>query len=169
MWECYVLLLCPRGKTHTHTHTLYIDTHWVHHTHKKSLGNSLAVQWLELCTSIAGAWVPSLARELTSCKPCDMVKKKVLIPRTISLLSPWNSPGKYTGMNRHSLLQGISLTQGLSPSLLHCRQTVNRLSHQGNPQCNSTQTLIKKKWNPSVYNVGPWSYHAKRNKLERTK
>ena len=89
--------------------------------------------------------------------------------KLISLLSPWNSPGKYTGMNRHSLLQGISLTQGLSPSLLHCRQTVNRLSHQGNPQCNSTQTLKKKKWNPSVYNVGPWSYHAKRKQARKNK
>ena len=83
---CYV----PEGK-YTHTHTLYIDTHWVHHTHKKSLGNSLAVQWLELCTSIAGAWVPSLARELTSCKPCDMVKKKVLIPRSWKINWAWQS------------------------------------------------------------------------------
>ena len=30
----------------------------------------------------------------------------------------------------HCLLQGIFLTQGLNPSLLHCRQTLNRLSHK---------------------------------------
>ena len=36
-------------------------------------------------------------------------------------------------MNCHSLLQGIFLTQGSSPGLLYCRQTLYRLSHQGSP------------------------------------
>ena len=44
---------------------------------------------------------------------------------------PWNSPGKNTGVVSHSLLQGIFLTQGLNPSLLHCRQILYHLSHQG--------------------------------------
>ena len=44
-------------------------------------------------------------------------------------LCPWNSPGKNTGVGCHSLLQGIFLTQGLNPGLLHCRQTLYRLSH----------------------------------------
>ena len=35
------------------------------------------------------------------------------------LLCPWNSPGKNTGVGIYSLLQGIFLTQGLNPSLLH--------------------------------------------------
>ena len=39
------------------------------------------------------------------------------------LLCPWNSPGKNTGVGCQSLLQGIFLTQGLNPGLLHCRQT----------------------------------------------
>ena len=38
---------------------------------------------------------------------------------------PWDSPGKNTGVGCHFLLQGICLTQGLNPGLLHC-------SHQGN-------------------------------------
>ena len=33
----------------------------------------------------------------------------------------------------HSLLQGIFLTQGLYPGLLHCRQSLYSLSHQGSP------------------------------------
>ena len=37
------------------------------------------------------------------------------------LFCPWNSPGKNTGMGSHSLLQGIFLTQGSNPGLLHCR------------------------------------------------
>ena len=36
---------------------------------------------------------------------------------THSLLCPWDSPGKNTGLGGHSLLQGIFLTQGLNPSL----------------------------------------------------
>ena len=35
------------------------------------------------------------------------------------LLSPWDSPGKNTGVGCHFLLQGIFPTQGLNPSLLH--------------------------------------------------
>ena len=38
------------------------------------------------------------------------------------------------GMGCHFLLQGIFLTQGSSPSLLHCRQMLYRLSHQGSPK-----------------------------------
>ena len=36
---------------------------------------------------------------------------------------PWDSPGKNTGVGCHFLLQGIFLTQGSNPGLLHCRQT----------------------------------------------
>ena len=38
------------------------------------------------------------------------------------LLSPWDSPGKNTGVGCHALLQGIFLTQGLNPGLLHYRR-----------------------------------------------
>ena len=44
---------------------------------------------------------------------------------------PWNSPSKNTGVGSHSLLQGIFLTQGSNPGLLHCRQILYCLSHQG--------------------------------------
>ena len=38
------------------------------------------------------------------------------------LYSPWNSPGQNTGVDSHSLLQGIFPTQGLNSGLPHCRQ-----------------------------------------------
>ena len=38
------------------------------------------------------------------------------------LLCPRDYPSKHTGVACHFLLQGIFLTQGLSPHLLHCRQ-----------------------------------------------
>ena len=50
------------------------------------------------------------------------------------LLCPWNSPGKNTGVGFHFLLQEIFQTQGLNPGLLHCRQILYRLSHQGSPK-----------------------------------
>ena len=38
-------------------------------------------------------------------------------------------------MSCHSLLQGIFPTQGLNLGLLHCRQILYHLSHQGSPAC----------------------------------
>ena len=46
------------------------------------------------------------------------------------LLCSWDFPGKSTGVSCHFLLQGIFLTQGSNPGLLHCRQTLFSLSHQ---------------------------------------
>ena len=39
-----------------------------------------------------------------------------------------------TPVGSHSLLQGIFLTQRLNPDLLHCRQILYHLSHQGSPK-----------------------------------
>ena len=49
------------------------------------------------------------------------------------LLSPWNSPDKNTGVGCHFLFQGIFPTRGLNSGLLHCRQILYHLSHQGSP------------------------------------
>ena len=49
------------------------------------------------------------------------------------LLYPWDFLGKNTGVGRHFLLQGIFLTQGLKPCLMHCKQVLYHLSHLGNP------------------------------------
>ena len=44
-----------------------------------------------------------------------------------------NYPGKNIGVGCHSLLQVIFLIQGSNPGLLHCRQILYHLSHQGSP------------------------------------
>ena len=44
-----------------------------------------------------------------------------------------DSPGKNTGVDCHSLLQGIFPIQGLNPGLQHRRQILYHLSHQGSP------------------------------------
>ena len=53
--------------------------------------------------------------------------------QTSRLLYPWNSPSKNTGVGNHSLLQVIFPTQASNLGLLHCRQTLYHLSHQGSP------------------------------------
>ena len=47
------------------------------------------------------------------------------------LLCPRDSPGMNTGVGSRSLFQGIFPTQGLNRGLLHCRQILYQLSHQG--------------------------------------
>ena len=55
-------------------------------------------------------------------------------PWTISFsLCSWNSPGNNTRVGYHFLPQGIFPTQGLNSALLHCRQILYHLSHQGSP------------------------------------
>jgi len=58
------------------------------------------------------------------------------IPWTIAcLLCLWNAPGKNTRVGSHALLQGIFLTQGSNPGLLHCRQILYHWSYQVSPVC----------------------------------
>ena len=44
-----------------------------------------------------------------------------------------DSPGKNTGAGCHAFLQGIFPTQGPNPCLLHCKQILYSLNHQGSP------------------------------------
>ena len=53
------------------------------------------------------------------------------------------SLGQNTRVDSLCLLQGIFLTQGLNPGLLHCRQVFYQLSHKGSP-CDAKSRLIGK-------------------------
>ena len=64
--------------------------------------------------------------------PVSMCRPHGLQPTRV--LRPWDSPGKNSGVGCHFLLQGIFLTQGSNLGLLHCRQIVYQLSHQGSPR-----------------------------------
>ena len=65
-----------------------------------------------------------------------------------SLLCPWDSSGKDTGMGCHFLLQGIFPTQGLNLGLLHCWQILYHLGHLGSPreQCKTLLSSLPKEW-----------------------
>ena len=62
------------------------------------------------------------------------------IPWTVPtrLLCAWNSPGKNAGVGGHSLLQGIFLTKGLNPGLLHCGLILYRLQQPRKPGSKET-------------------------------
>ena len=49
-------------------------------------------------------------------------------------MTPWDSPGKNTGVGNLSLLQEIFPMQESNPDLLHCRQILYLLIHQGSPR-----------------------------------
>ena len=51
--------------------------------------------------------------------------------------------GKNTGVGWHFLLQRIFPTQGMNLGLLHCRQTLYCLSHQGSPYDNPKHCIKK--------------------------
>ena len=50
------------------------------------------------------------------------------------LYSPWNSPGRNTGVGSLSLLQGIFTAQGSNPGLPHWGRILYQLSHKGSPR-----------------------------------
>ena len=57
-------------------------------------------------------------------------------PVTVACQAPLSmefSRQKYW-LGSHSLLQGIFLTQGSHPGLLHCKEILYHLSHQGRPK-----------------------------------
>ena len=64
---------------------------------------------------------------LPFCDPTDWQTP----PVTARLFSPWNSPGKNTGVGCHFLLRGIFRTQGSNQGLSCFRQILYHLSHQG--------------------------------------
>ena len=61
----------------------------------------------------------------------QVVSDSFVTPWTIPsrLLCPWDFPDKKTGVGYHFLLQGIFLTQGSNPYLLHWQSDSLPLSH----------------------------------------
>ena len=53
---------------------------------------------------------------------------------SLSASSPWDSPGKNTGVDRFSLLQRLFPTQGSNLDLCHYRWILYHLSHPGIPK-----------------------------------
>ena len=71
-----------------------------------------------------------------------------VIPWTVAHWAPLSMrfPGKNTGAGCHLLLQGIFLTQGSNPSILHWQADSLPLSYLGTGNAHSRLT-INVKWN----------------------
>ena len=88
------------------------------------------------------AWhaaVHGIAKSRTQLSDWTELKVKVLVAQSCPTLcnltvSPWNSPGKNTGVGTLSLLQWIIPTQELNWGLLHCRWILYQLCFQGSPR-----------------------------------
>ena len=99
-----------------------------HKAARTRLATTLALSWVtpvltHSCTVILRAHLSFLVKDAqlcpSLCNPMDS--------------SPWNSPGQNTGVGSLPILQGIFPTQGSNPGLLHRRQIISQLSHQGIP------------------------------------
>ena len=83
-----------------------------------------------------------------------------------SLLCPWDSPGKNTGVGCHALLQGLFLTQGSNSHLLrllHCWRTFHCWAIQEAPRY--TVALRQSTRCSHHHHPSPESWHAPRLKF----
>ena len=89
---------------------------------------SLVAQTVKRLPTVRETWIQSLGWE-------DLLEKEVAThSSTLAMDRGATVHGvsrQDTGVGCHFLLQKIFPTQGLNPGLLHCRQTLYRLSHQG--------------------------------------
>ena len=74
--------------------------------------------------------------------------------------SPRNSPGQNTGLGSLYLLQKIFSTQGSNPGLLHCRQILYQLSHNGRPK--TSEEIVNREGNTRFQDVD-WAHQNKQN------
>ena len=74
----------------------------------------------------------------------NLSDKQKLKELSSQLLSPWDFLGKNTGVGCHFLHQGIFLTLGLNPCLLHCKWILYHWA-TGRPYTKSTQKEISAK------------------------
>ena len=120
---CSILLYSKANQPYTYIDPLFFGFP-SHLGHQRALSRvPCAIQWvLTVCV----------------CVCCLLSRVRLLRPHRLQLarlLCSWNSPAKNTAVGSHFLLQGIFPTQGSNPGLLHCKQTLYRLSHRGSPLC----------------------------------
>ena len=107
---------------------LFLTLTQISHMHKKIEGEGYSRDGRR---APSGASLPGATSGPAICSVYDRVKWKSLTHVQLFV----TSPGKNTGVDCLSLLQGTFLTQGLNLGLLHCRQILHHLSHQGSPCC----------------------------------
>ena len=89
------------------------------------------VQVLCSVLKLRGSVIYMKSKNVSHSVVCGSLQAHGLWP--VRLLYPWDSPGKYIGVDCHVFLQVIFLTQKSNPGFLHCRQVLYCLSHQASP------------------------------------
>ena len=116
-----------RTCVHTYVHT-YMYVQLIHFAVQKNLTQHCKAT---MCCAVLSHSVVSDSLQHMACSPSGS-----------SVYG--DSPGKNTAVGCHALLQRILPTQGLNPGLLHCRQILYYLSHQGSNYM-PIKNLTKKK------------------------
>ena len=111
----------PGGLPTMGSHRVWHD--WSYLAACRKLQNVKAVCWAPYF-QILHPFSTSLWWWIMTMHACSVVQSCQTFLRALRLsparlLSPWNSPGKNTGVDCHFLIQGISPTLGLNPCLLH--------------------------------------------------
>ena len=125
-WQASSLPLAPPGELHKcigkNIHRLWYYLKF----QVSTVGTGMYPLWLRgnsVCVCVCVCVYVLVAQLcLTLCNPMDCSKPGFTV---------WNSPGMNTGVGSHSLLQGIFPTQASNLGLLHCKQILYCLSHQG--------------------------------------
>ena len=104
---------------------------WLGAAHDTILESLTPTQSLLQWTKRSNLWASWYENRVSGWKWKSLSSVRLFVTPWTSLLCPWNSPGKNAEVRCSFFLQGIFLTQGSNPGLLHCRQTVYHLSHQG--------------------------------------
>ena len=131
----------------------------LHQSYETSIVHKCVCIYTCVCVCLCVyVWLPQLHPEMftllillhtwdLSCyttRVCSYLWRWVLVVRLCLTLQPhelqltrpichWGFTGKNTGVDSHPLLQDIFPTQGLTSGLLHRRQMLYHLSHQGSP------------------------------------
>ena len=98
---------------------------------------------------------------------CVFLFSRVWLFATPWILCPWNSPGKNTGVGCNFVLQEIFPTQGLNSGLLHCRQILYHLSHQGSPNSVWFHLYVESKENLYEQTEQSYRYRVKTGGCQR--
>ena len=110
--------------------------------------------------------VAEISKEVLVTRSCPTLVILCAVARQASLSV--ESPGKNTGVGSHSLLQGISPTQGSNSSLLHCRE-IPGYSGGKESACNAGDPGSIPGWgrSPGEGSGNPLQYSCLENSIDR--
>ena len=123
-----------------------------YHFNKNVKSIYIHLRWVQLGGQTLNSWFVSFIWLVA--KLCLTLRDAIHEPQPTRLLCLWDSPSKNTGVGKHSLLQGILLTQGLNP--LHWQGSSLSLSYLRNPNPGTllydvTKVLLTLSWGSISY------------------